>query len=150
MPWGEGRDMLRVLIAVEGQTEERFIKDVVAPHLRAHGIEPVPTILRTKTLREGGHFKGGLTRFRQADERVRALLRDSHAALITTMFDYSGSWREDFLTNYRNGRELRGTTSRERVKELQSEIETHFEAQRFRAFLTLHEFEALLFSKPGE
>src|SRR5437016_1435876 len=142
--------MRRVLIAVEGQTEERFVKDVLAPHLRPRGIEPVPTILRTKLLREGGHFKGGLTRFRQVDERVRALLRDSQAALVTTMFDYCGSWRQDFLRNYRSGTELRGTTSRVRIMELEQEMERHFDAQRFRAFLTLHEFEGLLFSKPGE
>ena len=142
--------MRRILIAVEGQTEERFAKYVLAQHLRSRGIEPVPTILRTKVLREGGSFKGGLTRFRQADERVRALLRDSEAILVTTMFDYCGPWREDFLANYRSGKELRGTTTKERVKELEKEMEAHFNAMRFRAFLTLHEFEGLLFSKPEE
>jgi hypothetical protein len=35
------------------------------------------------------------------------------------------------------------------VKELQEEMERYFDAPRFRAFLTLHEFEGLLFSKPA-
>ncbi len=34
--------MKRVLVLVEGQTEERFVKDVLAPHLWARGKTPFP------------------------------------------------------------------------------------------------------------
>src|SRR5947207_10626181 len=111
--------MRRVLIAAEGQTEERFIKDILAPHLHVRGLAPQPSILRSKIVREGGHFKGGLTRFRQADERVRRLLHDTDAALVTTMFDYCGAWKADFLRNYCGARELESGTAAERVCELE-------------------------------
>ena len=139
-----------VLIAVEGQTEERFVKDVLTPHLRSRGIDMVPTLLRTKIVREGGHFKGGLSSFRHVEERVKNLLRDSHAVLVTTMFDYYGRWRNDFLVNYRSGKNLIGRTAVEKVKELEKEMDAHFNHGRFRAFLILHEFEALLFSDPAK
>jgi len=142
--------MRLVLIAVEGQTEERFVKDVLAPHLQLRGIRIVPTILRTKIVRQGGPFKGGLTSFRQIDERVTCLLRDSHAVLVTTMFDYYGRWRNDFLTNYRSEKTPAGATARERVQSVEREMEIYFDHPRFRAFLVLHEFEALLFSSPAE
>jgi hypothetical protein len=142
--------MRRVLIAVEGQTEERFVKDVLSPHLHGFGLKPIPTLLRTKNVREGGHFKGGLVHFRQVEERVKALLRDSSAVLVTTIFDYYGPWRGHFLSDYRGGKTLAGRTPHERVEELEREMEAYFSESRFKAFLMLHEFEALLFSRPAE
>ena len=37
--------MIRLAISVEGQTEEEFIKRVLAPHLRESGVEPTPILL---------------------------------------------------------------------------------------------------------
>ena len=142
--------MKRVLLAVEGQTEERFVKDILAPHLRAFGVQPTASLLRTKVVKEGGYFKGGLSKFVQIEERVRKLLMDSDAALVTTMFDYYGRWREDFLKNYRGGKEPSGRSATERVTECENEMKAHFDHQRFRPFLALHEFEALLFAAPVE
>lgn len=37
--------MIRLAIVVEGETEEEFVKSVLARHLRAHGVEVTPHLL---------------------------------------------------------------------------------------------------------
>ena len=37
--------MIRLAISVEGQTEETFVKDVLAEHLRTVYFEPYPVLL---------------------------------------------------------------------------------------------------------
>lgn len=53
--------MKRVLISVEGQTEEEFIKEVLQPHLRLHNLYLEPTLVTTKVVRSGPHFNQWLT-----------------------------------------------------------------------------------------
>lgn len=53
--------MKRLLIYVEGQTEETFVRDVLAPYLWTLGLHPEPTLARTKRTRSGQTFKGGIT-----------------------------------------------------------------------------------------
>ena len=42
--------MVRVLVLVEGQTEERFVTDVLVPHYQTKQIFLIPKILTTKTV----------------------------------------------------------------------------------------------------
>ena len=49
----------RVLILVEGQTEERFVKDVLGPAFWAKELFFHPTLLVTKRVKDGPNFKGG-------------------------------------------------------------------------------------------
>ena len=51
----------RVLILVEGQTEERFVKDVLGPAFWDKELFFHPTILVTKRVKDGPNFKGGVT-----------------------------------------------------------------------------------------
>ena len=82
--------MDRVLILVEGQTEERFIKSILQPHLSAFGVHVEPKIVTTKRVKSGPDFKGGITNFGKVENDIRLLLGDTNAALITTMLDYYG------------------------------------------------------------
>lgn len=53
--------MKRGLVLVEGQTEERFVNDCLAPYLLAQGlILERPTIVTTKRVVGGPQFKGGV------------------------------------------------------------------------------------------
>jgi len=52
--------MHRVLILAEGQTEERFVKDILQPHLWPFGVDPQPKIATTKRIKDGIDFKGGV------------------------------------------------------------------------------------------
>ncbi len=58
--------MRKVLILVEGQTEERFVKDVLQPYLWRVGVHAEPKIATTKRVKFGAHFKGGITDFRRS------------------------------------------------------------------------------------
>ncbi len=37
--------MIRLAISVEGRTEEEFVNNLLADHLRARGVEPQPILL---------------------------------------------------------------------------------------------------------
>ena len=54
--------MTRLLMLVEGQSEEIFVKHTLAPHLAQHGVyvQP-PIVLWTKRLPSGGGFRGGVS-----------------------------------------------------------------------------------------
>jgi Domain of unknown function (DUF4276) len=135
----------KVLILVEGQTEERFVKDVLQPHLWSRDVHPEPKIVTTKVVKVGPQFKGGVSTFRKIETDVLRLLGDSDAALVTTMFDYYG-----LPDDFPGKGWLSGRNSHERTKELEAALEKHFDrGPKFVAYLMIHEFEALLFSAPG-
>jgi hypothetical protein len=80
----------RALILVEGQTEERFTKDVLAPAFWKKQLFFQPTILVTKRVKNGPNFKGGVTNFAKFENDARRLLNGAGGALVTTMLDYYG------------------------------------------------------------
>ena len=137
----------RVLILVEGQTEERFTKDVLGPAFWERGLFFHPTILVTKRVKDGPNFKGGVTNFPKFQNDVRRLLSSAGGALVTTMLDYYGLPLDFPGMNTRppNGTPL------QRVVHVQESIAHYFGAlPYFVPFLALHEFEAWLFSSPTE
>ncbi|HSY47889.1 MAG TPA: DUF4276 family protein [Thermoanaerobaculia bacterium] len=79
----------RALVLVEGQTEERFVKDVLAPAFWPRSLYLSPTILVTKRVKDGPNFKGGVTRFAQFENDLRRLM-NAGGAVVTTMLDYYG------------------------------------------------------------
>lgn len=135
--------MKRVLILVEGQTEERFVKDTLGPHLAAIGLAMTPTLLTTKCVKSGGTFKGGVTSFDKFAADTHRLLRGAgRDGCVTTMLDY-----------YRLPADFPGMDNRPhaldyllRVQHVQQAIAAYFDDRRLLPFLALHEFEAWLFS----
>jgi len=51
--------MTRLLMLVEGQSEEIFVKQTLTPHLADHGVFVQPIVLWTKRLGSGGGYRGG-------------------------------------------------------------------------------------------
>ena len=82
--------MKKVFVSVEGQTEETFVRDFLAPHLFTSDIFFQPVVLSTKRPAAGGKFKGGATGWSKIERELRLLLRDSSATAATTMFDLYG------------------------------------------------------------
>jgi len=80
----------RVLILVEGQTEERFVKDVLGPAFFHQELFFHVTILVTQRVKDGPNFKGGVTNFAKCKNDARRLLNSAGGALVTTMLDYYG------------------------------------------------------------
>ena len=136
----------RILLLVEGHTEERFVKDVLQPNYEGRGIYFYPTILVTKRVKDGPNFKGGVTNFAKFKNDVHRLLNSAGNALVTTMLDYYA------LPNDFPGMSTRPSASAmARVKHVENAIAGHFGSpSNFLPFLALHEFEAWLFSSPSE
>jgi len=135
--------MARVLILVEGQTEEVFVKEVLAPHLVPHGVFIIPTILVTKWVKAGSHFRGGVTSYERVAADVRRLLADTDVSMVTTMLDYYGL-PTDFpgLGSRPNG------DCYARVQHVEEAFRQDIDDTRFSPYLALHEFEGLIFTAP--
>ena len=61
--------MIRLAILVEGQTEEEFVKSVLADHLRGSGLEPTPDSDRPRP-------------WRRRRKRWRRTVDDGHVSLV--------------------------------------------------------------------
>jgi len=134
----------RVLILVEGQTEERFVKDVLAPAFLNRGLYFFPTILVTKRVKGGSNFKGGVTTFGKFRNDTQRLLNSAGDALVTTVLDYYG-----LPTDFPGMNTRPSGPPIARVTHIEQAILLHFGSPtNFLPFLALHEFEAWLFSSP--
>lgn len=132
-----------VRIICEGDTELRFIRGVLAPHLRAFNVFAKETL--------PGEQGGNIKYSRMKPIIVRAL-KQPRVDFVTTFFDYYG-----------RGRDFPGDTTRaggdpeSMARQIESEVEAriaaefgnNFDVRRFRCFITMHEFEGLLFSDPA-
>lgn len=132
----------RAILLVEGQTEERFVKDVLAPYFWPKDLFLTATMLVTKKVKAGPNFKGGVTTFGKLENDIKRVLRSAGDALVTTLIDYYGPPKD---TPGLETRPANGTPT-ERVKHVEDEITRHFNDPRLSTFLALHEFEAWLFS----
>jgi hypothetical protein len=137
----------RALILVEGQTEERFVKDLLGPAFWEKDLFFEAKILTTKRTKDGTTFKGGVTNFAKFHNDTQRLLNSAGGALVTTMVDYYGL-PSDFPGM--DSRPPRGTPI-QRVTHVENAITRDFGSPtNFLPFLVLHEFEAWLFSSATE
>jgi hypothetical protein len=135
--------MTRLLMLVEGQSEEIFVKRTLAPFLAERGIYVSPIILWTKRNPSGGGFRGGACDWQQIRKSLLPLTRDANA-WVTTLLDFYGL-PEDF-PGYLELR--RSGDCRAQVVALQERFATEIDHSRFVPFFALHEFEAWLFCSP--
>ncbi len=135
--------MTRLLMLVEGQSEEIFVKDTLAPYLAQHGVYVQPIVLWTQRLRSGGGFRGGVSNWGQICRSLSPLTRDGNA-WVSTLLDFYGL-PEDFpgLTEA-----LSVGNPYRKVAAVQERFAAELNHQQFIPFLALHEFEAWLFSAP--
>ena len=136
--------MKYVLILVEGQTEEHFVKNVLRDHLSAHGVWITPTILTTKRVKHGPDFKGGVTSYAKVKRESRRLLGNTSTALVTTMFDLYA------LPGDFPGRADAGGAPLEKAHHIEQAFTQDIGHPRFAGHLSLHEFEGMLFSEPPQ
>lgn len=136
----------RALVLVEGQTEERFVKDVLRPALEQRNLYLTPTLLVTKRVKNGPNFKGGVTSFEKFKTDIQLLFHGAGDALVTTLLDYYGL-PDDFpgMTTRPIGSPL------QRVQHVENAVKAHFgDPKNFLPFFALHEFEAWLFASREE
>lgn len=139
--------MPRVLALVEGPTERNFGQRLLAAHLEALGIAYCPRVIG-KPGRKGGGLEWG-----RAKRELLGLIRQEPLSVVTTMFDFYAlppSW-----PGRQEARE-RGLTRRTAAEFVETRIANDILAQiqnagsplNFIPYLSLHEYEALLFSDP--
>ena len=142
---------MRLLVHVEGVTEAAFVNDVLAPHLTRHGYVLVrPRLIgdrRAAAMRGGGvswqFVRGGILRH----------LKEDRQALVTTMVDYYGmpkgrakEWPGRALAAARPFAQRAATVQDAVAEEIAGHMGRDFDTRRFIPYVSMHEFEALLFS----
>jgi hypothetical protein len=134
-------------VICEGQTEQRFVDQVLAPHLFGHGFIYVPTIRVEFSRHRRLIFRGGVRKYAPVRRTLINIMKDRPQAdvFFTTMLDL-----------YALPGEFPGKKGRKRnpndpypfVRALEAAFATDFGDRRFVPHLQLHEFETLLFADP--
>lgn len=133
--------MKRVLVLVEGQSEETFIRTVLNPHLEVRDVYLTPTLIRTKRVKSRPDFKGGITSYGQIRGDLLRLLHDSNATTVTTMIDFYGLPKD-----FPGLRTMPLGDAASRVEHLETCLGADIDSGRFLPYISLHEFEALVFA----
>ncbi len=141
---------IEIYIVVEGQTEQTFVRDVLAPHMAYKEI-----YLYSVLIGKPGH-KGGDIRFERAKKDIGKLLKQRNDTYVSTMFDYfriNNKWpgRVKVQQKAQNGITLTASHKAEILEDAtHDEIMKFFSdccsENRFLPYIEMHEFEALLFS----
>ncbi len=137
--------MSKILILVEGQSEETFVGEILAPHLSNRGIYLVPKLATTKRVKSGPDFKGGIVSYGKVRNDILKLLRDTSVVKVTTMIDFYG-----LPADFPGRRTKPKGTCYERVAHLEEEFRKDISHRKFLPYLALHEFEAMMFASPEQ
>jgi hypothetical protein len=132
---------MRLHVLVEGQTEEQFIRSVVAPHLQMRGIWAFPQIVETSRDRAGKKRAGGGD-WQKWRRDILRLTREQRGAEVrfTTMFDLYRL--PDEFPGLREHAAVRDTARR--VELLEAALAADIQDERLIPYLQRHEFEALV------
>lgn len=130
-------------ILCEGQTEERFVKEVLSPYLRQFNIYPKAILLLTSKKKNA---RGGMLSYAQAKRDLTILqkqFRDKNSEhhMFTTMFDYYAL--PDDFPGVEESTEIQDVRSR--ISFLEDKFAEELGDGAFIPYIQLHEFEALLF-----
>jgi hypothetical protein len=140
--------MARLLIHVEGETEEGFVNEVLRNHLVSKGYYSVEArLVGNARLRER---RGGIRAWASIKQEISNHLLEDRACFATTMVDYyalPGKWPgRAQATNRGSSEEKARCVESAMLDDLATEMGTGFNSQRFVPFVVVHEFEGLLFS----
>lgn len=135
--------MSRLLILVEGQTEEGFVNDVLAPHLSGFGVFANATMIKTKG--------SGIGRWEGALNRIIRLLKQDSGQIVSTMVDYyrmPRDWpgRDTTPPSGSTPSQIAEPIERSMLASVGRDMGGDFNPSRFVPYVMMHEFEAILFS----
>lgn len=133
--------MKRVHILCEGQTEEQFVKSLLAPYFSQYDIYVDATILVTKQSNSGRNEKGGVSKYGKITKDLRQLCND-RTAYVTTMLDLYK------LPNDTPGMDDQQNDPIEHALNIEKAIDHDIGYPNCHVNIMVHEFEALLFSDP--
>ena len=143
--------MRRLLVHVEGQTEEDFVKEILAPHLLGRGYSLVAARLMGSA--RGRDRRGGIKSWPAARRDIVHHLREDPRCVATAMVDYYGmpqdgqtAWPGRAVAGTREPSQRSETVETAIAADVGREMRGSFDPRRFIPYIVMHEFEALLFS----
>lgn len=133
--------MKRVFVVCEGETEEKFIKDVFAPYFNQQEIVIKPLLVNQR---------GGALSYDRVKDFILNFIKRDTTAYITTMFDYYA-----LDTKFPGHNQLNAIPNiYKKINHLEEkfrdDINSIFSNNRFFPYIQPHEFESLLFSDINE
>ena len=143
--------MTRLLVHVEGQTEEMFVNEILDIHLCTHGFSKVSARIMGNTRQRSQ--RGGIRAWVAVRKDITNHLKHDRGCIVTAMVDYYGmpqtgsrAWpgraqaiNLAFPKNAESIENALATDVRERMG-------ADFNPKRFVPYVMMHEFEAILFS----
>src|SRR5712691_10970359 len=143
--------MARLLVHVEGQTEETFVNELLSQYLVQRGFESVSARL-VGNARQRSHRGGGRAWDAVRKDIVRHLKQDQ-GCISTTMVDYYGlprwggkAWPGREKAGLLDFAERAITVEEGLLNDISNQMGGEFNSRRFVPFVVMHEFEGLLFS----
>lgn len=143
--------MTRLLIHVEGETEETFINEVLGPHLYGFGYTSIGARLLGNARQRSR--RGGIRGWDSARRDILIhLSQDSHCR-VTTMVDYYAlprtgpkAWPGRLQASSEPFAEKARTVETNLSQDVAAAMGESFDTRRFLPFVMMHEFEGMLFS----
>lgn len=143
--------MTRILVHVEGLTEENFVNKILAGHLYQRGYSQVSARLMGDE--PSRNRRGGIRGWPATKRNMVRRLREDRDRVNTTMVDYYGlpqsganAWPGRAAAGRAPLAERAAAVEEAIQKDLRQELGDDFSPRRFFPYVMLHEFEAMLFS----
>jgi hypothetical protein len=144
---GAAVSSIRLHITAEGQTEQKFVKEVIAQHLGKFNVfTDARAVLTSKDTKANKEYRGGLKTYQKAKADIITWMKeDDHPECrFTTMFDLYAL--PDDFPGYNASK--KATDPYQRVRIIEDAFRTDIGDRRFFPYIQLHEFEALILAAP--
>ena len=137
---------IHLLVTAEGQTEQKFVKDVLAPYLGERNIfTEARCVLTSKDKRASKEFRGGLLSYEKAKNDIEHWMKERRGGVFfTTMFDLY-ALPNDF-PGFNSASDA--TDPYHKVNILEHAMAEDIGDSRFVPYIQLHEFETLVLADP--
>ena len=147
--------MYRLIIHVEGETEETFVNEVLAPHLLGYGYTKVSARLVGNARQR--ERRGGIRSWSSIRKDILNHLKEDTGCLATTMVDYYAlpqtgekAWPGRGAAGPLAFSQRALTVETALLADIRSELGEGFDSRRFVPYVVMHEFEGLLFSDTAQ
>jgi len=143
--------MSRLLVLVEGVTEETFVNNLLAPHLYQHGFANVSARLMGNARQRDR--RGGIRGWPSVRSDITRHLKGDAGCTVTTMVDYyalpqtgSKAWPGRAEAGQLAFPSRAKTVNHALLADIANIMGDGFNTNRFVPYVVMHEFEGLLFS----
>lgn len=134
--------MTRLLLYVEGETEESFVSNVLSSHLYPLGYTMV-----------SARSSGGIKPWPTARKEILRYLKQDAGCVVSTMVDYyglptrdPGAWPGRMAADSSTFSAKAKTVENALLSDISQHMGRRFNPDRFLPYVMMHEFEAMLFS----